>query len=44
MALTASHMRFTGQVTVEHISSQADHETVTSSALWELMFFGETMA
>jgi hypothetical protein len=35
-------MRFTGQVTIECISSDADPETVTAPALWELMYFGKT--
>jgi hypothetical protein len=37
-----AYMRFTGHVTVEHIASNADPETVTASALWELMYFGKT--
>ncbi|MCW2857167.1 MAG: hypothetical protein JWR52_2782 [Marmoricola sp.] len=37
------YMRFTGQVTVEHLSSQGAPETVTAPALWELMYFGKTL-
>ena len=37
-----AYMRFTGQVTVEHIGDELDHETVTAPALWELMYFGKT--
>jgi hypothetical protein len=39
-----AYMRFTGEVTVEHISSDADpaSESVTAPALWELMYFGKT--
>jgi hypothetical protein len=36
-------MRFTGQVTVEHVGSGGDSETVTAPALWELMYFGKTI-
>jgi hypothetical protein len=37
-----AYMRFTGQVTVEHLSG-ADPETVTAPGLWELMYFGKTI-
>jgi hypothetical protein len=39
-----AYMRFTGQVTVEHITDAGDHETATATApaLWELMYFGKT--
>jgi len=37
-------MRFTGQVTVERTGGDADAEIVTAPALWELMYFGKTIA
>jgi CrtC N-terminal lipocalin domain len=39
-----AYMRFTGQVTVERAGRDADRETVTAPALWELMYFGKTTA
>jgi hypothetical protein len=39
-----AYMRFTGQVTVERIGSDPVPETVTAPALWELMYFGKTIA
>jgi hypothetical protein len=38
-----AYLRFTGEVTVEHIGG-ADPESVTAPALWELMYFGKTAA
>ncbi|MCW2755300.1 MAG: hypothetical protein JWQ32_2711 [Marmoricola sp.] len=38
-----AYMRFTGQVTVEHLRGQGAPETVTAPALWELMYFGKTL-
>jgi len=37
-----AYMRFTGQVTVEHLGSDAEPESVTAPGLWELMYFGKT--
>jgi hypothetical protein len=37
-----AYMRFTGQVTVEHLTDGADPAPVTAPALWELMYFGKT--
>jgi hypothetical protein len=37
-----AYMRFTGQVTVEHIGVDTTPETVTAPGLWELMYFGKT--
>ncbi|MCW2752140.1 MAG: hypothetical protein JWR83_3250 [Aeromicrobium sp.] len=37
-----AYMRFTGQVTVEHLTDGPDRAPVTAPALWELMYFGKT--
>jgi hypothetical protein len=39
-----AYLRFTGQVTVERIGSNPAPEIVTAPALWELMYFGKTIA
>lgn len=39
-----AYMRFTGQVTIECTGGDADPENVTAPALWELMYFGKTIA
>jgi len=39
-----AYMRFTGQVTVECIGGGSDPGSVTAPALWELMYFGKTIA
>jgi CrtC N-terminal lipocalin domain len=37
-----AYMRFTGQVSVERVGSDASAEAVSAPALWELMYFGKT--
>jgi hypothetical protein len=35
-----AYLRFTGQVTVERLTHEAETESVSAPALWELMYFG----
>jgi hypothetical protein len=39
-----AYLRFTGQVTVEHLSAAGAAESVTAPGLWELMYFGKETA
>ncbi|WP_210590574.1 hydroxyneurosporene dehydrogenase [Streptomyces sp. GESEQ-35] len=36
-----AYLRFTGQVSVEHLTPGADPERLDAPALWELMYFGK---
>jgi hydroxyneurosporene synthase CrtC len=36
-----AYLRFTGQVTVEHLSAAGTAQSVTAPGLWELMYFGK---
>jgi hypothetical protein len=42
LGFDGAYMRFTGQVTVEHLSAVGGARSVTAPGLWELMYFGKT--